>query len=160
MLYKRLWWSGAESSEPCGLVKCYPSLGVQVRRSPCHCLDYVPHELKRNKIFMCYKHMDSCEKYLFLNSMLSFVYVLQSCWNNSAYARWCFINSPGVVADRYIIRSLFSFFFWIQLYAYLTIKYFQVICHSTYSAAATVLSIYYSPWKPGKLAFFPFICSL
>lgn len=85
MLSKRLWWSGAESSEPCHLVKCYPSLGVQVRRSPFHCISYVPHELKPNKICICYKHMDSCKKYLFLNSMLS---LLLCMYCRAAEAIW------------------------------------------------------------------------
>lgn len=84
------------------------------------------------------------------------MYVLQSCWSDLAYARWCFINSPTVLADRYIIRSLFSFFLsFDKLYAYLTMKYFKVICHSTVAAVfcCNNSAIYYSPWKPGELAF-------
>lgn len=48
-----------ESFESCGLVKCHPDLGVQGRKSHCHCLDEVPHELKPNEIRVCCKYMDS-----------------------------------------------------------------------------------------------------
>lgn len=152
MLYKRLWWSGAESSEPCGLVKCCPNLGVQVRKSPCHCMDYVPHELKPNKICMCYKHMDSCKKYLFLNSMLSLFLCM--------YCR----AAEAICLCKIVLYKFSSCLCWHiehQESVFIFLSTALCLSHNEILLSHLSLNLFccsnstlcYLPWKPGKLAF-------
>lgn len=133
-----------ESSESCGLVKCYPDLGIQVRKSPCHCLGEVPYEPKPNKIPMCYKDMDSCKKY----TKKDLTYYLCT----AELLKWF-----GLC--KVVLYKLSSCLSWhtssgvcLWLYAYLMMKLLLSNLSLNLFCCNNDI-IHYSPWKLGKVAF-------